>query len=73
MFLKTFFILNLDAVRNAFESAGIYTSDDRAFAPHLTLAKLSKDFKLSKKLKTIKPSVYKEFADLEFGAETVER
>ena len=58
------------AVRERFAKAGIYSTDDREFQPHLTVMKLSRNPKLRKKgIKKIPKESYSEFIDEHFGVE----
>ena len=62
-------------VRSIFELHGIYSTDDRAFNPHLTIAKMSKSPRMKKKKKKgprgIPKDAYLEYGDAELGSEEV--
>ena len=61
-------------VQSIFELHGIYSTDDRAFNPHLTIAKMSKSPRMKKKKKGprgIAKEAYLEYRDAELGSEEV--
>ena len=62
-------------VRSIFELHGLYSTDDRAFNPHLTIAKMSKSPRMKKKKKKgprgIAKDAYLEYKDAQLGCEVV--
>ena len=61
--------LSSGVVRSIFEKHGLPSTDDRAFSPHLTIAKVSKSSR--KGVKQIDKETYSEFVDAEFGSDVV--
>ena len=47
----------------------MFSTDNRPFNPHLTMAKLSKDYP---SIRSINPHLYQKYSDLTFGTEQVE-
>lgn len=58
-------------MRNAFAAAS-GRPDEGEFKPHLTLAKMSRDFSAAKKVKRFNDELYADFAQLDFGAQSIE-
>ena len=68
-----------EMVRSIFELHELYSTDDRAFNPHLTIAKMSKSPRMKKKnkkkmkkgLRGIAKEAYLEYREAELGCEVV--
>ena len=61
-------LLCLETVRSTFEEYRLFSTDDRPFNPHLTIAKLTK---YSRHISSIHPYLYQKYNDLTFGTEQV--
>lgn len=59
---------SLETVKSTFEEY-LVLPDDRPFNPHLTIAKLSRDFP---NINSINPYLYRKYNDLVFGTEVVQ-
>ena len=59
----------LETVRSTFEEHKMFSTDKRPLKPHLTIAKLSKDYP---NIRSINPYLYQKYSDLTFGVEQVQ-
>ena len=68
--LLEYIIISLysETVRSTFEEHRLFSTDDRPFNPHLTIAKLTKH---SRHINSIHPYLYQKYNDLKFGTEQV--
>ena len=64
--------MGIEIVRGRYLSHSIGSECAKPCDPHLTIAKMSKNFKLRRKLRKIKVDHYVEHVDLEFGSQTID-
>lgn len=58
-----------ETVRSTFEEHRLFSTDDRPFNPHLTIAKLTKH---SRHIRSIHPYLYEKYNNLTFGTERIQ-
>lgn len=62
----------VDIVRKSFVEQSLFSTDDREFAPHMTIMKLSRDPRLFSKIKRIDRNFYADMKDEVFGLQLIE-
>ena len=67
--MRSLSLFHLETVKSTFEEYQLFSTDKRPLKPHLTIAKLSRDFP---SIRSINPYLYQKYNELMFGTEQVQ-